>query len=224
MMGREVGSLPALVVLAKHPTPGRSKTRLCPPCLPEQAAAIAHAALLATLAACASVPAARHVLALEGPPETWTGCGFDVLPQRGDGLGERIDAALADAGWPAVLMGMDTPQVAAAEIEAAGRSLMAPGVDAILGPCPDGGYWIIGLRHRCRGAFAGVPMSAANTFDCQLRRLRELGLHVEVVGTHRDVDEWSDALEMAAVAPWSTFGHQVRQVADALARAGVSRR
>ena len=65
-------------------------------------------------------------------------------PQRGDGLAERLAAAFADAGGPAFLVGMDTPQVTPA--------LLAPGcaalerADAVFGPALDGGYWAIGLR------------------------------------------------------------------------------
>ena len=44
-------------------------------------------------------------------PATWLPAGFEVIPQRGDGLDERLAAAFADVGEPAFLVGMDTPQV-----------------------------------------------------------------------------------------------------------------
>ena len=56
-----------LLVLAKAPVPGRVKTRLCPPCTPDQAAAIAAAALADTLAATTGAAPGRTVLALDGP-------------------------------------------------------------------------------------------------------------------------------------------------------------
>ncbi|MDN5861243.1 MAG: glycosyltransferase, partial [Pseudonocardia sp.] len=56
----------ALVVLAKAPVQGTVKTRLCPPATPEQAAELAAAALLDTLAAAAAVPRAQLVVALAG--------------------------------------------------------------------------------------------------------------------------------------------------------------
>ena len=55
-----------LLVLAKTPVPGRVKTRLCPPCTPEQAARVAAAALADTLAAVARTPAVRRCLVVEG--------------------------------------------------------------------------------------------------------------------------------------------------------------
>src|SRR5688500_4457952 len=99
----------ALIVIAKEPVPGRVKTRLCPPCTPEQAARLARAALEDTLAACGdTVGAGRRVLALDGEPGGWLPRGWDVVAQRGAGLAERLAHAFADVGGPAFLLGMDT--------------------------------------------------------------------------------------------------------------------
>ncbi|MGH2803885.1 MAG: TIGR04282 family arsenosugar biosynthesis glycosyltransferase, partial [Thermoleophilaceae bacterium] len=151
----------ALVVIAKAPAPGRTKTRLCPPCTPEQAATLAAAALGDTLAAVAAVPARRRLLALDGEPDGWLPSGFELHAQRGAGLGERLGDALMAAGGPALVVGMDTPQLSPALLRLAARRLAAPGVDALLGPALDGGYWTIGLRHPDPAAFDGVPMSSA---------------------------------------------------------------
>ena len=55
-----------LAVIAKAPVPGRVKTRLCPPCTHEQAAAIAEAALRDTLDALRAARAGRHAVVLDG--------------------------------------------------------------------------------------------------------------------------------------------------------------
>ena len=86
-----------IMVIAKEPVPGRVKTRLTPPYTPAEAAELAEAALTDTLAAVASAPVARRVLALAGTPGRWLPPGFDVIGQRGGGLDERIAWALADA-------------------------------------------------------------------------------------------------------------------------------
>src|SRR4029453_10639579 len=85
-----------LIVIAKAPVPGRVKTRLCPPCTPAQAAALAEASLRDTLAAAARCGASRRVVALDGAPGSWLPDGFEVIPQRGSGLAERLSAAFAD--------------------------------------------------------------------------------------------------------------------------------
>jgi len=195
----------ALLVIAKAPVPGRSKTRLCPPLSHEEAARLAAAALSDTLACVAAVDAPRRVLALDGEPGPWLPDGFEVLPQRGEGLAERLGCAFADVGAPALLVGMDTPQITPDVLRASLRRLAAPGVDAVLGPAPDGGYWSIGLNDPDPAVFAGVPMSTARTGAEQRARLRALGLHVVGLPELRDVDTVEDARAVASLAPHTRF-------------------
>jgi rSAM/selenodomain-associated transferase 1 len=194
----------ALVVIAKAPRPGRSKTRLCPPCTPAQAAALAAAALDDTLAAVAGAPARRRLLALDGALSELPN-GFEVIPQRGDGLGERLGNALAAAGGPALVVGMDTPQLTPGDIEAAAERLCRGDAPAVLGPALDGGYWTIGMREPDPAAFEGVPMSSHRTCEVQRRRLQELGLSVATLPWMRDVDTIDDAHAVARECPGSAF-------------------
>src|SRR3954453_11163757 len=94
-----------LIVIAKAPVPGRVKTRLCPPCTPVQAAALAEASLRDTLAAALRTRADRRVVVLEGAPGPWLPAGFEVIPQRGTGLAERVASALHGGGGTGVLTG-----------------------------------------------------------------------------------------------------------------------
>ena len=210
---------PALVVIAKAPVPGRVKTRLCPPCTPQQAAAIAEAALRDTLAAVRSTEAGRHVLVLDGSPGDWPELdGFEVLPQRGGGLADRLAAAFDDVAGPAFLVGMDTPQLHPDDL-ARGLAALA-GAGAVLGPASDGGYWGIGLRRADAAVFRGVPMSVASTADAQRARLQDLGLQIAELPTLDDVDTWAAAGRVGALAPASHFAAAVRAVdADASADA-----
>ena len=203
----------ALVVLAKAPHPGRVKTRLCPPCTPGDAAALAAAALADTLATVAATDARGRYLVLDGVPGPWLPPGFTVVPQEGDGLGERLGAAFGAVGGPAVLVGMDTPQVTPSLLGAAAASLARPGRDAVLGPARDGGYWCIGLRRPDPRVFAGVPMSTTITGDVQLARLHELGLAVELLPRLRDVDVFRDALAVAREVPGSRFASTLASLA-----------
>jgi hypothetical protein len=203
----------ALIVIAKEPAPGRSKTRLTPPLTAEAAAGLAAASLADTLAAAAACPARRRVLALDGAPGDWVPAGFEVIPQRGGGLDERLASAFEDVAEPALLIGMDTPQVTPALLTAGLRALERPGTDAVLGPALDGGYWAIGLRRPRRELFVGVPMSSASTFDAQLARLRGGGLHVHRLPPLRDVDLMEDARAVAGLAPGSRFAEAFGSVA-----------
>jgi rSAM/selenodomain-associated transferase 1 len=200
-----------ILMLAKQPVPGRVKTRLCPPCTPGQAAALAEAALRDTLrAAFAAHGAERRVVALAGDPGDWLPAGFDVVPQRGAGLAERLAAAFGDVGGPALLIGMDTPQVTAALLDRALDRLTM--TDAVFGPALDGGYWAIGLRRPDRRVFEGVPMSVETTGAVQRRRLAELGLRVTGLPVLRDVDTIADARAVAAAAPACRFADELHAI------------
>jgi uncharacterized protein len=202
----------ALIVIAKAPVPGRVKTRLTPPFTPVEAAALATAALGDTLAAVArSRRAGRRVLVLDGAPGPWLPSGFDVLPQRGDGLAERLAAAFADVGGPAFLVGMDTPQVTPALLDA-GLAALDRG-DAVLGTALDGGYWGIGLRRPDTRVFRDVPMSEPTTAAVQRARLAELGLRTAVLPPLVDVDTLADARVVASAAPGSRFARTLTGLA-----------
>ncbi|MGH3374018.1 MAG: TIGR04282 family arsenosugar biosynthesis glycosyltransferase [Actinoallomurus sp.] len=202
-----------LLVIAKEPVPGKVKTRLTPPYSPGQAAMIAEAALEDTLDAVARTPADRRMLVLDGRPGGWLPRGFDVVAQRGGGLDERLANAFEDAGGPAVLIGMDTPQVTPAMLaEATG---LLQGNDAVFGPAEDGGFWLLGLREPQPGLLLGVPMSRSDTGAHQLQRLS--GMRVATLATLTDVDTVADAVRVAAQSPGTRF-------AAALGRAGQAPR
>lgn len=166
---------------------------------------LASAALADTLATVAETPAAARVLALDGPPGPWIPDGFVIVPQMGRGLAERCANAFAAVTGPAVLVGMDTPQLSRAMLLEAMRALGEPGVGAVLGPAVDGGWWIAGLRHADPRVFVGVPMSTAHTFSDQRTRLARLGVRTRLLPVLRDVDTFDDALAVAAEIPASRF-------------------
>ena len=205
-------------MIAKAPVAGRSKTRLTPPCTPAQAAELAEAALVDTLTAVAASHCDRRVLVLDGEPGIWLEpfAGFEVIAQRGTGLGQRLAGAFADIGDPAFLIGMDTPQVDVADLEAGLAALN--GADAALGLAPDGGYWGIGLARPVAGVFDDVPMSAGDTGAIQLDRLRRLGLRTTLLRSLRDVDTFDDAVSVARAAPGTRFA----QTLSAIAAVGVA--
>lgn len=198
-----------VLVLAKEPVAGRVKTRLCPPCTPVQAAGIAAAALADTLDA--STGTGDVVLAVDGSLPAAP--GITVVPQRGEGLAARIGAAFADAGpGPILQIGMDTPQVDPGLLGAC-LSDLDTGVDAVLGPAEDGGWWALGLREpRHAGLLAGVPMSTSDTGRLTLAALRGAGLRVGRLPTLRDVDHWADAVAVARLAPAGRFAAAVAGV------------
>jgi glycosyltransferase A (GT-A) superfamily protein (DUF2064 family) len=201
-----------VIVLAKVPVPGRVKTRLCPPCTPAAAAALAEAALADTLAAACASGADRVVLALDGRPGAWCPPGVTIVDQGVGRLDERLTRAWSATAGPALQMGMDTPQVSAEELDHGMALLLARGVDAVLGPAADGGWWAIGLRRPHPQAFVGVPTGRSDTGQLQRERLTALGLRTRTLGTHTDIDRWSDALTVADGWPQTRLAHVVRDL------------
>ncbi|MER6098871.1 DUF2064 domain-containing protein [Streptomyces sp. NPDC001728] len=191
-----------LLVIAKAPVAGRVKTRLTPRFAPEQAAELARAALEDTLAAVLATPAARRVLVLEGLPGPWVPEGIEVVPQCAGGLDVRLAAAFAQAEGPALLIGMDTPQVTPGLLA---RGLDFGGADAWFGPADDGGFWALGLAEPDPELLLGVPMSVGHTGREQRRRLTASGRAVRDLPELCDVDEPADAARVAAASPDTRF-------------------
>lgn len=179
-----------VLVMAKSPVPGRVKTRLCPPCTPEEAASLAEAALADTLEAVAACGADRRIVALDGAPGPWLPSGFEIVPQAEGSFDVRLAAAWSVAGGPGIQIGMDTPQVTAGLLDDALSALDT--TSAALGPASDGGWWAIGLREANREVFLGIPMSTARTGAAQLARLVHLGLDVTELPTLVDLDTIDD--------------------------------
>jgi uncharacterized protein len=208
-----------VIVLAKAPEPGRVKTRLCPPATPAEAAELAAAALLDTVDAVARVPGAEPVVALTGrlagaarSAELMAALSdCRVVPQRGDGLGERIAAAHADTAAlfparPTLLVGMDTPQADTALLAVCLDRLCSASTDGVLGLATDGGWWAMGLRDpRSARLVAGVPTSRDDTGERTLWALRDGGLRVDLLPELTDVDTAADALAVADAAPAGRF-------------------
>lgn len=211
--------------MAKEPRAGRVKTRLCPPCTPEQAASVARACLADTLDAVAACGAARQVVALDGEVGEWLPSGFEVIAQRGDTFAERLANAWGDTGGPGVQIGMDTPQIGAGELDAMLVLLEGGGSRrAVLAPAADGGWWAIGLPDlgpaEYRQIFDGVAMSTDRTGSHQRRRLMELGFDVVLGDVRRDIDTAGDLAEVAAVAPQSRTAQRARHLGLAPVPAG----
>jgi len=221
----------ALVVIAKECLPGRVKTRLHPALSFEQAAELAAASLDDTLAAALALPASRRILAFDGVTPPRLAAEFEILPQVGGGLDERLAAIFDGLDEPTVLIGMDTPQVTS-ELLAPVFTDWSDDTDAWLGLADDGGFWALALaapragvrldqsgpgRSRRGDLIRGVPMSMDDTGARQLDRLHEAGLSVRHLPVLTDVDTIADAHSVAATVPDGRFARTLAAMAPGTA-------
>ena len=152
------------------------------------------------------------MLVLEGEPRGLIPDDYELIRQRPGGLDERIAGAFEDFGGPALLIGMDTPQVGPELLRASCSVLERPDVDAVLGPTDDGGYWAVGLKQSTRDAFIGVPMSTPTTLAAQRARFCELGIRCAELSRLRDVDYFDDACAVAQLIPASDFAYSLGRI------------
>jgi rSAM/selenodomain-associated transferase 1 len=194
-----------VLVVAKAPRPGRSKTRLVPPLTPEQAARLQEAMLLDTLETCrAEVPATGLLYADAGDEpalRALAGTGTWLVRQRGSGLADAlrtgVEAGLAD-GDAVALVSADLPGVPAGAL-ARTFAALAETVDVVIGPCVDGGYWLVGVS-RAHELFEGIPWSTPDVLAATLERCAAAGLRVELVHRWRDLDTPADVAALRAQA------------------------
>jgi rSAM/selenodomain-associated transferase 1 len=185
----------ALLVVAKRPAAGQTKTRLCPPLSAADAAALYECFLRDTLDIMRQVPGvSRGIVYLpEGAEDYFRTLAPDMelTTQRGADLGERLDhlltAALAHGAQQAVVMDSDSPTLPPAYVAAAFAQLDGPN-DVVLGPCDDGGYYLIGLKRPQPRLLREVRMSTPDVMRDTLARAAELGLRAALLPGWYDVD------------------------------------
>ncbi|MEO5853644.1 MAG: DUF2064 domain-containing protein [Nocardioides sp.] len=206
---------PRLLVVAKAPVAGQAKTRLARHVGSQVAAELAAASLLDTLRACveAAGEGSCHAAltgdlddAVRGDEIRRALAGWTVREQRGDDFATRLTNAHLDlpGDRPVVQVGMDTPQVRPEMLTAAGA--LTTDHEAVLGPAPDGGWWVLALRDPASARpLATVEMSTATTYDDTRRALEADGLRVGTTAELRDVDTVDDAEIVAADAPGTEF-------------------
>jgi len=191
----------ALAVMAKAPRPGRVKTRLAPPLTLDQAARL-NACFLrdtaANIGAVVSSGCAAGVISYtpvgdEGYFDDLLPSDFALIPQRGDGFGERLLATAQDllsCGFGSVcLIDSDSPTVPTVAFERAIADLQKAGDRVVIGPSQDGGYYLIGVKHAHPELFADITWSTSSVFAETVAAAEAAGVEVVVLPLWYDVDD-----------------------------------
>ena len=186
---------PTLVVMLKEPRPGRVKTRLGRDLGMTTAAWWFRHQVRGLLR---RVRDKRWNVVLAVSPDregmlsrAWP-ADLPRIPQgRGD-LGDRMGRVFRTMPpGPVVIIGADIPRVNRARIAEAFAALGDH--EAVFGPAPDGGYWLIGMKRAAPvpgTMFNGVRWSSEHALADTMASLA--GLRIAQVATLRDVDTVAD--------------------------------
>ena len=212
---------PAIAVMAKVPNAEAVKSRLYPALGSRLATQLYEALLLDRLDALKALGGVERLVAFT-PPEARSEMarlaplGFTLVAQRGRDLGERLDALLTELisrGHPgAIAVDSDSPTLPMAYVSDAARVLAKGMADAVLGPCDDGGYYLIGLRAPHPELFEAIPWSTEQVLSLTLERARRAGLRTHLLPPWFDVDTEADLrrlheeMERSGTGPSRTFG------------------
>lgn len=222
----------AIGVMAKAPRAGFSKTRLCPPLTPNQAAALSAAFLrdisenIAKAARAASItgyiayaPVGQEAL-FDGHLAHGTGLlladGSPSMPPDVQGFGRcllhAILAMLARGHGSAMVLNSDSPTLPTAVLVHAATALTADGDRIVLGPAEDGGYYLLGMKAAHAHLFSDIAWSTGNVAETTRLRASQLGLDVVELPVWYDVDDETALDRLAQETATSTcVGTPVRK-------------
>lgn len=189
----------AAAIMARIPVSGRVKTRLVPPLTHAEAARLYAGFLRDTIDRLDRIGGIRPFVACTPPAAedffaAIVPAGFSCIPQAGDDLGERLasvaGALFSRGATTAVLCDSDSPTLPGRYIAAAFRRLGE--ADVVIGPCADGGYYLIGMRRHEPRLFAAIPWSSPEVTEQTVAAAGDLGLAVSLLPPWYDVDTPAD--------------------------------
>lgn len=197
-----------LILFTRFPEPGQVKTRLIP-ALGSQKAAKLQRILTAESIRQASQLAAGRGTAVEvfycggdrSGMERMFKTSFSFRQQVGETLGQRLARAFKegfDRGMSRiVIIGTDCPQLDAEIMESGLRGLDRS--DIVIGPAPDGGFYLIGMRCPDETIFSGIDWGSEFAFSQLVSNVEQRSLSLETMGYLADIDEPGD---LAALPLW----------------------
>ena len=193
-----------LVVVAKAPVPGEVKTRLYPKLTIDEATDLYRCFLQDRIKEIGRLT--EIDLAISYTPEEskeyfsrFITNGFHLFPQRGKNLGERLSNIfkdkLADKYDAVSIIDSDTPDLPRYIVQQSFQLLMSNGVDAVFGPCDDGGYYLVAMRRPQPDLFQHIPWSTEAVLAATLERANAIGLKAELLPRWNDLDTFEDLIE-----------------------------
>lgn len=187
-----------LLIFIRNPQLGRVKTRLARTVGDAEALRIYHVLLEKTRAAALGVEAERRLLYSDfiDKNDAWPNDRFDKMTQSDGDLGTRMEQAFRDAfaagARKALIIGSDCPQLDGAMLRTAFDRLDES--DFVLGPAPDGGYYLLGMKVLDHAVFRDIEWSTDSVQARTLEKIRAAGKTCSLLPELTDVDTEADWL------------------------------
>jgi rSAM/selenodomain-associated transferase 1 len=191
-----------LAIMMKAPRAGRVKTRLGVAYAPQQIVELYRALVDDTFELARQLPV-RTVAVCPAGDETalaeWLPPHIEIVVQRGTGLAAGLESTFeqlcTDAGYPVIAFDADSPHVPANAIEWAFAALA--GADLVVGPCDDGGYYLVGARRCYAHLFDAAAVGGQTACDALMAAAAQQRLRVAVGASYYDVDLPGDLSRLA---------------------------
>ncbi len=184
-----------LILFAKAPVPGRVKTRLTSVYTKEEAARLyrgwARGIYSSVLELGVPVQVAYEALP-EFPGPEWIGNGerLEFFYQSGKSLGERLSHAFSRAfkegADRVVAIGSDSPGLPVRYLQDAFAALESK--ESVLGPTPDGGYYLIGMNRFLPDLFQNISWSTPKVFNETLEIILQKRYSLKLLPEYFDID------------------------------------
>jgi len=196
-----------LVVVAKAPVPGEVKTRLIPHFSPEEAAALYRCFLQDRMKEIGKLIGIDLAVAFTpaDADDTFariTRNGFKLFAQKGEDLGQRLNnifLAKFGQGYDAIsVIDSDTPDLSVSIVKQSFQTLMSERVDAVFGPCDDGGYYLVGMRRPHPELFQDIPWSTPAVLSITMERAAKHGIRTKLLPGWNDLDTFEDLIDFYA--------------------------
>ncbi|MBI9046254.1 MAG: TIGR04282 family arsenosugar biosynthesis glycosyltransferase [Anaerolineaceae bacterium] len=188
-----------IMIMAKQPLVGKTKTRMCPPLQLAEAAALFEALLKDTISLVNQLDDVQTGIAISPPGsesyfESISSVNTLLLPVEGADIGECLSKT--------ILMGLEMGFQKVMAINSDGPSLpidylsmaveLLDKKDVVFGPGHDGGYYLVGLQTHHKEIFQNIPWSTADVMPATLKKSAGLGLSVGLTPEWYDVDTQAD--------------------------------
>ena len=211
----------SLIIFARYPESGRVKTRLAKTIGAEKATEFYRLCAEHLFRETEKLPPGiKRYIYFDGKEneyrlQDWAGAGFDYIVQASGSLGHRLENAFSTqftrGAGKVLIVASDVPDISSSIIVEAFRSL--DNHEIVIGPCHDGGYYLIGMKKLHRDIFNGIPWSTSQVYTHTLANIKKLDISLCQLPSLYDIDTEEDLHQWlkTTITPETPLGEFVKR-------------